>query len=102
MSKQVLYRMRITVVGSGYVGLVASACFAELGHQIISVDNDAQKTATLQRGEVPIHEQFLPELLAKHRGRAIHFSSDLAQAVQASEAVFIAVGTPQGGDGYAD
>lgn len=94
--------MRITVVGSGYVGLVASACFAELGHEVISVDNDARKTAMLQRGEVPIHEQFLPELLARHRNSAVCFSSNLAEAVQATDAIFIAVGTPQGGDGYAD
>ncbi|HET7183642.1 MAG TPA: UDP-glucose/GDP-mannose dehydrogenase family protein [Terriglobales bacterium] len=94
--------MRITVVGSGYVGLVASACFAELGHEVISVDNDAQKTAKLQRGEIPIHEQFLPELLARHRNGRVCFSSDLAKAVEVTDAIFIAVGTPQGGDGYAD
>ncbi len=94
--------MRITVVGSGYVGLVASACFAELGHEVISVDNDAQKTVTLQQGQIPIHEQFLAELLERHRSHAVRFSSNLAEAVRASDVVFIAVGTPQGGDGYAD
>ena len=60
--------MRITVVGSGYVGLVAGACFADLGHDVILVDNDRQKVAALQAGEVPIHETFLPELLERHRG----------------------------------
>ena len=52
--------MRIAVIGSGYVGLVSAACFAEIGHQVISVDNDEAKIATLQRGDVPIHEHFLP------------------------------------------
>jgi len=94
--------MRITVVGSGYVGLVASACFAELGHEVISVDNDAKKTELLQRGEIPIHEHFLPELLARHRGGRVCFSSNLGKAVDVTDAIFIAVGTPQGGDGYAD
>ena len=59
--------MKIAVVGSGYVGLVAAACFAELGHEVTCVDNDEQKVAALQRGETPIHEQYLPELLARHR-----------------------------------
>ncbi len=94
--------MRIAVIGSGYVGLVAAACFAELGHQVISVDNDTQKTTLLQRGEIPIHEQFLPELLARHRGHRITFSSSLPDAVCASQAIFISVGTPQGGEGQAD
>ena len=55
--------MQIAVVGSGYVGLVAAACFAEIGHDVISIDNDAEKIARLQQGEVPIHEEYLPELL---------------------------------------
>lgn len=95
-------QMRIAIVGSGYVGLVATVCFAELGHQVISVDNDARKTAMLQRGEIPIHEQYLPELLARHYGSSVCFSSSLPDAVRDSEAVFIAVGTPQGGEGQAD
>ncbi len=94
--------MNITVVGSGYVGLVAAACFADMGHEVISVDNDVNKTSLLQRGEVPIHEQYLPELLARHRGQRIRFSSELAEAVRASDAIFIAVGTPQAGEGHAD
>ena len=63
--------MRIAVVGSGYVGLVAGACFAELGHQVVLVDNDERKLAELQRGECPIHEKFLPELLERHRGKSL-------------------------------
>ncbi|HET8668414.1 MAG TPA: UDP-glucose/GDP-mannose dehydrogenase family protein [Terriglobales bacterium] len=94
--------MRIAVVGSGYVGLVAGACFAELGHEVILVDNDSAKVAALKRGEVPIHEQFLPELLERHRGARLWFTENLAEAVQASSAVFIAVGTPPTDDGEAD
>ena len=92
----------ICVIGSGYVGLVASACFAEMGHRIVCVDNDEAKVKTLREGGVPIYEQHLPELLAKHRGVRIQFTADLADAVQRSEAVFIAVGTPQGQTGAAD
>ncbi len=94
--------MRIAVIGSGYVGLVAAACFAELGHDVVCVDNDLDKLARLERGEVPIHEQFLPELLARHRGRRVAFSSCLRDAVRASAAVFIAVGTPPSDGGEAD
>lgn len=94
--------MRITVVGSGYVGLVASACFAELGHEITCIDNDIRKIEMLQAGQMPIHEEFLPELLARHAGQRIHFSTALADAARESQAIFIAVGTPQGESGDAD
>jgi UDPglucose 6-dehydrogenase len=94
--------MHITVVGSGYVGLVAGACFAELGHTVTLVDNDAAKYAALKRGEVPIHEEHLPELLERHRGQRLTFSDNTAEAVRASEAVFIAVGTPPMDSGEAD
>ena len=94
--------MRIAVVGSGYVGLVAGACFAEIGHEVILVDNDPVKYAALERGETPIHEQYLPELLAKHRGKELSFSNSLPDAVRASEAIFIAVGTPPMHNGEAD
>jgi len=94
--------MRIAVVGSGYVGLVAGACFADLGHDVILVDNDERKLAALNAGEVPIHENFLPELLQRHRGRKLTFSSDLQAAVRASAAVFVAVGTPPTEQGDAD
>src|SRR5215469_9403374 len=94
--------MRIAVVGSGYVGLVASACFAELGHDVICVDNDPDKLAALNRGETPIYEQYLPELLARHRGHRLQFSASLQDAVGASSVIFIAVGTPPLESGDAD
>lgn len=94
--------MRIAVVGSGYVGLVAAACFAEIGHQVISVDNDVSKIEMLNGGGVPIHEEFLPELLARHRGQGLTFSSDLRDAVRKCQAIFIAVGTPSTVEGDAD
>jgi len=92
----------ICVIGSGYVGLVAAVCFAEMGHKVVCVDNDEAKVEVLRNGGVPIFEQFLPELLAKHRGRNVTFTADLGAAVEPSEAVFIAVGTPQGDTGAAD
>src|SRR5215472_14984100 len=94
--------MKIAVVGSGYVGLVASACFAELGHEVICVDNDPEKLAALVRGETPIHEQYLPELLARHRGHRLKFSASLHEAVCASSVIFVAVGTPPRETGDAD
>ncbi len=94
--------MRIAVVGSGYVGLVAGACFDELGHQVVLVDNDERKLAELQRGECPIHEKFLPELLERHRGKSLDFTGDLADAVRRSQVIFVAVGTPPKDDGDAD
>src|SRR5213082_2350244 len=94
--------MHIAVVGSGYVGLVAGACFADLGHEVILVDNDQRKLVALKNGTVPIHENFLPELLARHRGKRLDFAGDLSEAVRASSAVFIAVGTPPTDQGDAD
>ena len=94
--------MRIAVVGSGYVGLVSAVCFAEIGHEVISVDNDSAKIEALKHGEVPIHEHFLPELLRRHNGRRLQFSTSVADAVEKSDAVFITVGTPQSETGEAD
>src|SRR5215831_1631527 len=94
--------MRIAVVGSGYVGLVAGACFADLGHDVVVVDNDHEKLAALKAGHVPIHEKFLPELLSRHHGQRLTFSDDLQAAVRASAAVFVAVGTPPTDSGDAD
>src|SRR5271168_2286863 len=94
--------MRIAVVGSGYVGLVAGACFADLGHDVILVDNDERKLAALKNGQVPIHEKFLPELLNRHRGERLTFSNDLQEAVRLSAAIFVAVGTPPTESGEAD
>ena len=92
----------IAVVGSGYVGLVAAACFAEIGHNVICVDNDEAKVENLQQGKIPIYEDFLPELLERHRNNRIRFTSDLHSATQEAEAIFIAVGTPQSQSGSAD
>jgi UDPglucose 6-dehydrogenase len=94
--------MQIAVVGSGYVGLVAGACFADLGHNVILVDNDQRKLAALKNGQVPIHENFLPELLSKHRGQRLTFSDDLQEAVRLSSIIFVAVGTPPTESGEAD
>jgi UDPglucose 6-dehydrogenase len=94
--------MHIAVVGSGYVGLVAGACFADLGHDVILVDNDQQKLEALKGGQIPIHENFLPELLQRHRGRRLNFTDDLPGAVRASAVIFIAVGTPPTEQGEAD
>lgn len=95
-------KLSIAVVGSGYVGLVAATCFAEIGHQVTCVDNDEDKVATLQSGGVPIHEEHLAALLSRHRGHGIEFTSDLGKAARESQLIFIAVGTPQGETGSAD
>jgi UDPglucose 6-dehydrogenase len=89
-------------VGSGYVGLIAAVCFAEIGHSVVCVDNDVARVAELQSGGVPIYEERLPELLARHRGQRLAFSSDLLAAVREAEVIFIAVGTPQSPNGEAD
>jgi len=94
--------MKIGVVGSGYVGLVAGACLAELGHDVILVDDDKRKLSALQRGECPIHEKFLPELLQRYHNGRLEFTGSLSKAVRSSQVVFIAVGTPPMGDGHAD
>src|ERR1700739_3739628 len=95
-------QISIAVVGSGYVGLVAAACFAEMGHKVPCVDNDESKVATLRAGGVPIHEDYLPELLARHANHSIEFTSDLRTATRNAQLVFIAVGTPQSKTGSAD
>jgi UDPglucose 6-dehydrogenase len=94
--------IRIAVVGSGYVGLVAAVCFAEMGHQVICVDNDQRKVEALQGGDSLIHESYLPELLERYRNTRVRFTSDLGEATRECEAIFIAVGTPQGESGVAD
>src|ERR1700758_3592799 len=94
--------IKIAVVGSGYVGLVAAVCFAEMGHGVICVDNDERKVAALESGDTLIHEQFLPELLERHRNTNIRFTSDLHEATRDCQAIFIAVGTPQSENGDAD
>ena len=94
--------MHITVIGTGYVGLVSAACLAEIGHQVIAVDSDEQKVAALNRGEVPIYESQVPELLQRHSGKRLRFSVHARAAVTASDVVFLAVGTPQSENGEAD
>lgn len=95
-------RITIAVVGSGYVGLVAAACFSEVGHRVICVDNDESRISMLREGEVPIYEEYLPELLDRHRHTSIEFTSDLHVATQEAQAIFVAVGTPQSQTGSAD
>ncbi len=95
-------QVSICVIGSGYVGLVAAACFADMGHKVVCVDNDEARVKLLREGGVPIFEEHLPELLARHLGGRVVFTTHLGEAVEQSEAVFIAVGTPQGDGGAAD
>ena len=94
--------VRIAVIGSGYVGLVVAACFAEIGHTVTCVDSDKEKIAGLSSGRIPIHEEMLPELLARHRNIRLTFSTSMKEAVKAAEVVFIAVGTPSMVNGDAD
>ncbi len=86
--------MRISIVGTGYVGLVTGACFAEKGHEVICVDIDPERVAALNRAESPIYEEGLDALLARHVGGRLRATTDLAAAVAATEATLIAVGTP--------
>jgi len=96
--------MRVAMIGTGYVGLVSGACFADFGHEVTCVDKDTAKIDALTRGEVPIYEPGLNDLVATNsRAGRLKFTNDLAGAVKASDAVFIAVGTPsRRGDGHAD
>lgn len=96
--------MNITMIGSGYVGLVSGACFADFGHTVICVDSDRSKIDRLKRGEIPIYEPGLDELVANNvQQNRLSFTTDLAPAVRGADAVFIAVGTPsRRGDGHAD
>ena len=95
--------MKIAVVGTGYVGLVVGACFAESGNDVICVDNDADKIDALRSGRIPIYEPGLDELVERNQdAQRLAFTTDLAQAVGASPIVFIAVGTPADKDGSAD
>jgi len=95
--------MKISVIGSGYVGLVAGTCFAESGNDVICVDVDKAKIEGLKKGIIPIYEPGLKEMVLRNseEGR-LGFSTDLAAAVKESLINFIAVGTPPGGDGSAD
>jgi UDPglucose 6-dehydrogenase len=96
--------MRVAMIGTGYVGLVSGACFADFGHDVVCVDKDANKIAALKRGETPIYEPGLTELIASNvAAKRLTFTTDLKQPVAEADAVFIAVGTPsRRGDGHAD
>lgn len=95
--------MHISVIGSGYVGLVTGACFAEFGVHVTCMDSDSRRIETLEKGEVPFYEPGLKELVAKgiKEGR-LNFTTDIAKAVEKALVIFIAVGTPPRGDGSAD
>lgn len=95
--------MKIAVIGTGYVGLVAGACLAENGNDVVCVDKDAAKVRALQRGRIPIYEPGLEEMVRRNRSeKRLTFTTDLPKGVRNSQIVFIAVGTPTGEDGSAD
>src|SRR5207248_9013790 len=96
--------MRIAMMGTGYVGLVSGACFSEFGVSVTCVDKDVGKIERLSRGEIPIYEPGLDQLVASNAAAGrLGFTTDLAAAVAGADAVFIAVGTPsRRGDGHAD
>src|SRR5262245_14085262 len=95
--------MNIAVIGTGYVGLVAGACFAESGNDVWCVDNDINKVETLKKGVIPIYEPGLPEIVERNlREQRLTFTTDLDAAVKKSLAIFIAVGTPTTASGAAD
>src|SRR6266850_2554562 len=95
--------MNIGVIGTGYVGLVVGACFAESGNDVVCIDNNAAKIAKLQEGVIPIYEPGLPEIIERNvREERLTFSTDLEAAVKKSFIIFIAVGTPTSSSGAAD
>ena len=95
--------MNITVVGTGYVGLVVGTCMADMGHTVTCVDNDAAKISALLAGKVPIYEPGLDQLIERnHREGRLAFTQDLSGALALSRVVFVAVGTPSAPDGRAD
>lgn len=95
--------MRIAVIGTGYVGLVTGTCFADSGNEVTCVDIDEQKIAGLKRGEIPIYEPGLSELVLRNSAAMrLHFTTDLASAVKTAKLVYLAVGTPPAADGSAD
>jgi len=96
--------MRVAMIGTGYVGLVSGACFADFGHEVVCVDKDKEKIAALTRGEMPIYEPGLNDVVAINaRAGRLKFTTELSGAVAEADAVFIAVGTPsRRGDGFAD
>lgn len=95
---------KIAIVGSGYVGLVSGACFADFGHEVVCIDKDAKRVESLQAGQIPIYEPGLSEMVSVNASQGrLRFATELAPAVAQSDVVFIAVGTPsRRGDGHAD
>src|SRR5579859_2973158 len=94
-------REPVAVIGTGYVGLVTAAGFAELGSEVWCIDIDAEKIARLNRGEIPIYEPGLAECVERHRER-MHFSTELSEALEHARLLFVAVGTPPTYSGDAD
>lgn len=96
--------MKIAMIGTGYVGLVSGVCLSDFGHDVVCVDRDSEKVSMLKKGQVPIYEPGLDELIARNvAAQRLSFTDDLVAAVDGAEAVFIAVGTPsRRGDGHAD
>src|SRR6185503_8274566 len=95
--------MKIAVIGTGYVGLVTGTCFADSGNDVTCVDIDAGKIERLKKGEIPIYEPGLEEMVRDNQAaERLNFTTDLASAVSGAEVVYLAVGTPQGDDGAAD
>lgn len=94
--------MKLGVIGLGHVGLVAAACFAELGHLVFATDNDYEKMRSLRGGGMPIYERSLPELVRRYFGSSLHLRDSITDLIDEVEAVFICVGTPGGTDGDAD
>jgi UDPglucose 6-dehydrogenase len=95
--------MKITIIGSGYVGLVTGTCFSDLGNEVICADNDRRKVDMLNAGKIPIYEPGLEELIKRnHKEGRLLFSSDMAHAVKSADIIFICVGTPSREDGSAD
>ncbi len=96
--------MKITMIGTGYVGLVSGACFSEFGYTVTCVDKDAEKIRRLKKGEIPIYEPGLDALVAKGISKkTLSFTQDLEEGIKDSDIIFLAVGTPsRRGDGHAD
>ena len=95
--------MNLTVIGTGYVGLVTGTCLADMGNNVICVDVDEHKVAKMKEGTVPIYEPNLEELFHKNiEGKRLHFTTDLKAAIKAATIIFLALPTPQDEDGSAD
>src|SRR5262249_61695411 len=95
--------MDISIIGSGYVGLVPGACFADVGHNVICIDNDEAKIKTLQAGRIPIYEPGLEEIVHRNvSAHRLHFSSSIREGVEKSQSIFVALRTPPQHNGHVD